>query len=110
MTAMRWLNVWILDHADIHTSVFPSGHVAVAWSAAFGLMTALPERKPAGAIMAGLATLVAAATIYGRYHYAVDAVASIAVSVAAWRIESLLLQARPRRLPSVTASDSQSCS
>lgn len=80
----RPINVWVLDHMDIRTSVFPSGHVAVAFSAAFGLLRAI-RRHPAlwGAAFV-VAALVYIATIYGRYHYAVDGAASIIIASAAW--------------------------
>jgi membrane-associated phospholipid phosphatase len=85
MNVMRHFNIWLLDRADIHSSVFPSGHVAAAFSAAFGLFAALPERKRIGGGMLVLALLIAAATVYGRYHYAVDAIGSMAITVIAWR-------------------------
>lgn len=80
----RQINVWLLDHMDITTSVFPSGHVAVAFSCAFGMLAALPRRKPFWLAAFAVATTVFAATIYGRYHYAVDGTASIAIATAAW--------------------------
>lgn len=73
----RGVNLWILDHMDIATSVFPSGHVAVAFSSAFGMYQAARSRPAIWATMFGAATAVYVATIYGRYHYAVDGLASI---------------------------------
>jgi membrane-associated phospholipid phosphatase len=93
MNVVRHFNIWLLDRADIHSSVFPSGHVAAAFSAAFGMFAALPERKRVGGGMLVLALLIAAATVYGRYHYAVDAIGSIAITVIAWRFS-----VRPRTL------------
>jgi membrane-associated phospholipid phosphatase len=84
MTPMRQFNIWLLDHADIHTSVCPSGHVAAASSAALAMLVALPERKSIGGALFVLASVIALATVYGRYHYAVDVMASIALSLAAW--------------------------
>jgi membrane-associated phospholipid phosphatase len=84
MTTMRQFNIWLLDHADIRTSVCPSGHVAAASSAALAMLVALPERKSIGAALFALASVIALATVYGRYHYAVDVMASIALSLAAW--------------------------
>lgn len=80
----RTINVWVLTNLDIGTSVFPSGHVAVAFSSAFGFRRALPGSRSIfyGLLMA--ASLVFLSTIYGRYHYAADGLASIAISVAAW--------------------------
>jgi membrane-associated phospholipid phosphatase len=80
----RSINTWLLDHLDISTGVFPSGHCAVAFSSAFGLMAALRRRWITITAFL-LALIVYAATIYGRYHYAADGLASIFISLAAWR-------------------------
>jgi membrane-associated phospholipid phosphatase len=79
VTFLRRFNLWIAGHYDIHSSVFPSAHVSSAMSAAWGLLETLPERRWIGWTMAGYGLCVAVATVYGRYHYAVDAVAGIAV-------------------------------
>lgn len=82
----RGINVWILDHMDISTSVFPSGHVAVAFSSGLGMLAAVRERPWIwGGVMAA-AVVVYVATVYCRYHYAVDGLASIAVVMAAWAV------------------------
>jgi membrane-associated phospholipid phosphatase len=86
----RSINVWLLDRYDISTSVFPSGHVAVAFSSAFGLLRAVPHRRLLWSIAFGAATLVFAGTVYGRYHYAADGIASVGISVAAWFISGVL--------------------
>ncbi len=88
-TSIRGVNLFVLSKLDISTSVFPSGHVAVAFSAGFGLMRALPERRWLSAAVLLMATLVFLATIYCRYHYAADGAASILISVAAWRVSRL---------------------
>jgi|GEM_PF-605622 len=87
VTAPRQINTYLLNHMDISTGVFPSGHVAVAYSTAFGLLGFATRRSrslglPIAAFVMG--TLVYLATIYGRYHYAVDGLASIAIAAAAW--------------------------
>ena len=84
----RSINTWLLDRLDTAPSVFPSGHVAVAFSSAFGLLTVLRERRGIwmGAFLA--ASLVYIATVYGRYHYAVDGLASIGITLVAWRISN----------------------
>lgn len=79
-TVFRKLNWWILGRGGIHTSVFPSGHVSSACGVGFGLLFALPERKIFGIAMTGLAIGIAVATVYGRYHYAVDALAGLLTS------------------------------
>jgi len=84
-TVFRHVNIWILDQADIRSSVFPSGHVAVGFSAAFALRLAVPGRRALGNTLLVIATLVWISTVYGRYHYAGDglaALASSAVSIA----------------------------
>lgn len=83
-TVFRRFNWWILGGYGIHTSVFPSAHVSGSFAAAFAMRTVLPERRWVGRFLLALAILIATATIYGRYHYAVDALAGFAVSLAAW--------------------------
>ena len=82
-TAFRRLNVWILDHADIRSSIFPSGHVAVGFSAAFAIWLAVPERRALAWMLLAIAFLVWVSTVYGRYHYAADGLAGLAVSATA---------------------------
>jgi membrane-associated phospholipid phosphatase len=80
-TAPRELNLWLVGNLGIHTSVFPSAHVSSAFSAAWALFAFLPERRQYGWGMLIYAVSVAVATVYGRYHYAADAVAGFAVSL-----------------------------
>ena len=80
----RQFNLFVLDHLDISTSVFPSGHVAVAFSSAFGMLQALPRLRWPALALGIYATLVFVATIYGRYHYAADGLASIVLCFGAW--------------------------
>ena len=80
-TALREFNLWFLGNVGIHSSVFPSAHVSSAFSAAWALFAVLPERKRYGWGMLAYAVTVAIATIYGRYHYAADAAAGLAVSL-----------------------------
>lgn len=84
----RGINIWILDHMDIATSVFPSGHVAVAFSSAFGMWRAVPHRPRIYVGFFAMAILVYLATVYGRYHYAVDGLASLAIcSLTTWVVD-----------------------
>jgi membrane-associated phospholipid phosphatase len=80
-TIFRRFNLWMLGNYGIHTGVFPSAHVAGAFSAAFGMRRALPEHKWVGRFLLVMAFLIAAATFYGRYHYAVDAAAGFLLAV-----------------------------
>jgi len=80
VTLLRRFNLWIALHYDIHSSVFPSAHVSSAVSAAWGLLETIPKRRWIGWSMAVYGLIVTLATVYGRYHYAVDAVVGIAIS------------------------------
>ena len=82
----RGINTWLLDHLDISTSVLPSGHVAVALSSALGMIAVLPRRPIIGRCVLMLAGLVYLATIYCRYHYALDGLISIVVAFAVIRV------------------------
>ena len=83
-TLLRRLNFAVLGQYGITASVFPSGHTACAFSAAFGLLRTLPPRRRAwGWAVFALAALIAIATVYGRYHYAVDTAAGFAVALLA---------------------------
>lgn len=82
ITPLRELNLYILNHSTIHSSVFPSAHVSAAFSAAFAMLLLVPKRFD-GWVLLLYAISVAVATIYGRYHYAVDALAGFGVSLLA---------------------------
>ena len=77
---LRKLNFWLLDHYSVHACIFPSGHVAAVTAVALAVRKHAPRL---GALFLFLAASVALATIYGRYHYAADAVAGALVGVAA---------------------------
>jgi membrane-associated phospholipid phosphatase len=81
MTSVRQLNLWLTGNYGIHSSVFPSAHVSSVFSAAWALFAFLPERKGYGWGMLVYAVSVALATVYGRYHYAADVGAGMAVSL-----------------------------
>ena len=94
-SVLRELNLWLVGDFGIHSSVFPSAHVSSVFSAAWALFAFLPERKRYGWGMLIYAVSVAVATVYGRYHYAADAAAGMALScVPAAMI--LLARRRPR--------------
>jgi membrane-associated phospholipid phosphatase len=82
-TIFRRFNCWLLGGYGIHTSVFPSAHVSGAFSAAFGMLLFLPERRWVGRFLLVMAVLIATATVYGRYHYLADAVAGFGLALAA---------------------------
>jgi membrane-associated phospholipid phosphatase len=97
VTYLRQLNLWIVGGYGIHSSVFPSAHVSSAFSAAWALLWLLPDKKRFGFLMLAYAVSVAVATVYGRYHYAVDAAAGVGVSVIAALMILLFALRRPLR-------------
>jgi len=102
-TVFREFNLWWLERANIWTSVFPSGHVTAAFGVALGLRRALPERPWLGRAFLAMAFAVWVATFYGRYHYLVDGLAGMAVSLLSARWTARLARrgyfAQPELLP-----------
>jgi membrane-associated phospholipid phosphatase len=92
MSVFRRLNLDMLGAYGIHTSVFPSAHASGAFCAAFAMRLALPEKKWVWRFLLVMAVLIATVTVYGRYHYLADALAGLAIAVAAigvaWFIEN----------------------
>ncbi len=105
VTALRRFNLWIVGGYGIHSSVFPSAHVSSAFSGAWGLLAYFRERQVVGYAMLLYASAVAVAAVYGRYHYAVDAVAGFAISLAAFAVA--LIVNRCRRSDVSTARDAK---
>ncbi len=83
-TPVRMFSMWIVEGYGIHTSVFPSAHVSGSVAAALGMFYLVRKRRLLVAGYFVYALLVAVATVYGRYHYAVDALAGIAVGLVAF--------------------------
>jgi membrane-associated phospholipid phosphatase len=88
-SALRRLNLFFVGNYGIHTSVFPSGHSAAAFSAAFAVMKLVPEPRWLGRAFLALAVLIGIATVYGRYHFAVDAVAGLVLAGVAVGLSAL---------------------
>jgi membrane-associated phospholipid phosphatase len=83
---LREWNFWLLDHYSVQACIFPSGHVAAVTA------VALAVRRHAtrlGLLFLFVATSIAVATVYGRYHYAIDAVAGAMVGIAAYKVSKL---------------------
>ena len=89
-TVPRAFNHWLLGNYGIHTSVFPSAHVAGAFSSAFALRRLLPGNQALTTAIMILATLIAISTVYGRYHYLVDALAGFALALLSARLTPLI--------------------
>jgi membrane-associated phospholipid phosphatase len=90
ITWARQFNLFILNQATIHVGVFPSAHVSSAFACAWAMFALVPERKMIGWILLLYACCVSLATIYGRYHYAADVIAGLAVSLVAALIAAIL--------------------
>lgn len=91
---LRRFNLFLVNDYGIHSSVFPSAHVSSAFSGAWALMLFVPERKWLGRGMLIYAATVGLAVIYGRYHFAVDALAGFGVSLMALGV-GLAMKASP---------------
>lgn len=85
-TLLRRINLFLVGGYGIHSSVFPSAHVSSAFGAAIGLRFAVPGKPAWSYGMFCYGFLVALASVYGRYHFAVDAIGGLAVSLAAWAV------------------------
>jgi len=92
ITIFRRFNLWMLGNYGIHTSVFPSAHVAGALSVAYGMRQAIPERKWLYRALFVIAALIALATVYGRYHYLADATYGAVVATFAAALVNRLHQ------------------
>jgi membrane-associated phospholipid phosphatase len=69
----------LLEGASAWGTAFPSSHVAAALVAAACAWRAL---RPLGAALVPAALLMSLATVYGQFHYAVDALAGAALAAA----------------------------
>jgi membrane-associated phospholipid phosphatase len=85
--ALRRLNEGLLRFNGDRPSLFPSGHVAGVTATALAVRSLLP-RAGLGFLIA--AASIAIATVVGRYHYAVDALAGALVAVVAHLISRKL--------------------
>lgn len=94
-TWVRQLNLWFLQHATIHSGVFPSAHVSSAFSCAWGMFLVFPEKKQYGWGLLLYAISVSVATVYGRYHYAADVIAGFGVSLIAGAVCVVMAANRP---------------
>jgi hypothetical protein len=80
-SSLRGLNQRLLGAASIGVNTFPSGHAAEALAAAL-LVVHAPW--PLVAAMFVNAGAIATGAVLGRYHYAADALAGLAVALAVW--------------------------
>jgi membrane-associated phospholipid phosphatase len=74
------LTHWVLETGSSPGTAFPSSHVGIAVAVTIALFR---EGARAATWVAAVTTLLAIATVYGGFHYAVDAIAGIALGTAA---------------------------
>jgi hypothetical protein len=80
-SSVRRFNLRLLGAASIRVNTFPSGHAAEALAAAL-LVVGAPW--PWTLWMVFNAVSISAAAVFGRYHYAADAVAGWLVALGVW--------------------------
>lgn len=81
VASVRRLNMKLVGRASIQVNTFPSGHAAEALAAALlvsGASTAILVS------MLLVAVLISAGAVFGRYHYAADAIAGWIVAMGVW--------------------------
>jgi len=84
-STLRRFNLRLLGSTSIRVNTCPSGHAAEAVAAAL-LVTNAP--LPVVVMMMLAALAVSAGAVYGRYHYAIDALSGWVVAVAVWAAAS----------------------
>jgi membrane-associated phospholipid phosphatase len=78
---LRHMNLWLLNRFSVQACLFPSAHAAAVTATALAVRAYMPRL---GILFCIAALSVAAATVYGRYHYVADAVAGVLVGVMAF--------------------------
>jgi len=96
---LRHLNLWVLDRLSVQACVFPSAHAAAVTATALAVGAYRPRL---GILFCVMALSIAVATIYGRYHYTVDALAGVLVGVAAFAISTRIRRLGYRRDRTIT--------
>jgi hypothetical protein len=82
-SAWRSVNLRVVDASSVQVNTFPSGHAAEAVAAAL-LVAGSPA--PVVIVMYLVAAAISAGAVFGRYHYAADAIAGWAVAVAVYLV------------------------
>lgn len=84
----------LLNSASAWGTAFPSSHVAAAVTAG---LAAWSLWRPLGAVLLPAALLMTVGTVYGQFHYAVDALAGLLVAAGVWGASRWILGAEPRQ-------------
>jgi membrane-associated phospholipid phosphatase len=80
-SSIRQLNIAVLNRASVQWNTFPSGHTAASVATALAVAGDVPL---AGLVLGAIAVSIAAGSVVGRYHYAADALAGVAVAMVAF--------------------------
>ena len=75
----------LLERGSSRGTAFPSSHVAASVVAA---LCALQHQRRIGVVAAVIALGLTIATVYGGFHYAVDAVAGLVLAVVVWALSN----------------------
>ncbi|MGE5814743.1 MAG: phosphatase PAP2 family protein [Acidobacteriota bacterium] len=82
-SSIRRFNLKLLGETSIGVNTFPSGHAAEALAAALLVLGAPPGLE---VWMFASAAAISAGAVFGRYHYAADAIAGWIVALAVWAL------------------------
>jgi membrane-associated phospholipid phosphatase len=83
----------LLETGSSRGTAFPSSHVAASVVAS---LAALRHQRAVGVVVSALTLALIAATVYGGFHYGVDALAGLAVGLAAWPLAAALCRTLSR--------------
>jgi membrane-associated phospholipid phosphatase len=84
----------IEKHGRVHGGAFPSAHVA---GSVVVLISAWRFARRVGYLLAPIALSICVATVYGRYHYAMDVFAGILMAAIGCWLGARLCAAKPER-------------
>lgn len=84
---VKRLNLLVLGVASVQLNTFPSGHVAASLATALAVWASLPL---AGFALGLLAVAITLGSVFGRYHYAADAMAGVALALIGVAISRLV--------------------
>ncbi|MFI5279323.1 MAG: phosphatase PAP2 family protein [Gemmatimonadales bacterium] len=80
----------LLEGGSAMGTAFPSSHVAATWCAVYSVWR---DARPLALLLAPIAIGLALGTVYGQFHYAVDALAGALTAVLACALEGPLRRA-----------------
>jgi membrane-associated phospholipid phosphatase len=97
---VRRLVLALLEQGSSRGTAFPSSHVAASVVAA---ICALRYQRPVGSAVAITACALTVATVYGGFHYAVDALVGVFLGGLSWFVSTALWRAASRDVHTATA-------